>query len=413
MTETADIVIVGAGIIGLCTALQISKRSSAKIVVLDKGSGFGEGSTGASSAVCRTKYSLDSTVMLARDGIAAYRNWPEFLGVSNPLARLHQTGVLWLGNGDFSAIERDAARLKFLDVAVATVDDAELAELYPSLNPCSLAPDLVHGEPHDCGGGGGGIHLIETEGGYVDPMDALQDLLNVVRARGIDVRFGASVSGVDMQSDAVTGIRWSGGQIAASILVNAAGPWCNALNGFTGLESPWPLRPTRIQIVHIDCPDSVIGPLPTCADPLGGIYFRPQNRGQQIVVGSVLEEDERQLVDPDDFDKGVDADFIATKLHALQHRVRGLEQIRGVSGYSGLYTINDVDVHPVVGATPITGYFVANGCSGHGFKLAPAIGSLVAQAITGLRISGDTEVDVSALAFDRTPIEIATRSVLA
>lgn len=411
MTETADIVIVGAGIIGLCTALQIAKRSSAKIVVLDKGSGFGEGSTGASSAVCRTKYSLDRTVMLARDGIAAYRHWPEFLGLNDPLAHLHQTGVLWLGNGDSAEIEREAARLKSLGVAVTTVDDAGLAELYPSVNPCSLAPDLVRGDPHDCGSGG--IHLIETQGGYVDPMDALQDLLGVVRARGVEVRFGATVTGIDIQSGKVSGIRWSRGQIASPVLVNAAGPWCNALNSFVGLANPWPLRPTRIQVIHIDCPDTVIGPLPTCADPLGGIYFRPQNRGQQIVVGSVLEEDERELVDPDDFDKGVDNDFVATKLHALQHRVRGLEQLRGVSGYSGLYTINDIDVHPVVGATPIGGYFVANGCSGHGFKLAPALGSLVAQAITGQRISGDTEVDGTALAFDRAPIEIATRSVLA
>lgn len=411
MTETADIVIAGAGIIGLCAALQIAKRSRAKIIVLEKGIGPGEGSTGASSAVCRTKYSIDRTVILARDGIAAYRHWPDFLELADPFAQLHQTGVLWLGNGDSRETMPEAARLASLGVAVATMDDAELADLYPSINPCALAPDLVHGNPHDCTAGG--IHLVETEGGYVDPVDALQDLLRAVRARGVEVRFNAGVTGVDMQSGIVAGVHWSGGVIAAPVLVNAAGPWCDVLNRFVGLECRWPLRPTRIQIVHTDRPDSVVGPLPTCADPLGGIYFRPQNRGQQIVVGSVLEEDERERVDPDNFDRGVDDDFAAIKLHALQHRIRGLETLRGVSGYSGLYTINDTDVHPVVGATPIGGYFVANGCSGHGFKLAPAIGSLLAQAIIGQRITGDTEVDASALAYDRAPIEIASRSVLA
>lgn len=411
MTETADIIIAGAGIIGLCTALQIAKRSPAKVIVLEKGIGIGEGSTGASSAVCRTKYSLDSTVILARDGIAAYRHWPEFLELSDPYACLHQTGVLWLGNGESEAMAREAERLQSLGVAVATMDDAGLAELYPSVNPCALAPDLVEGNPHACTTGG--LHLVETEGGYVDPMDALQDVRRAVRARGVDVRFGAEVTGVDMQSGVVAGVHWSGGHIAAPILVNAAGPWCNAMNDLVGLKCSWPLRPTRIQIVHIDRPDSVLGPLPTCADPLGGIYFRPQNRSQQIVIGSVLEEDEREFVDPDNFDRGVDNIFAATKLHALQHRLRGLGQLRGVTGYSGLYTINDIDVHPIVGATPVGGYFVANGCSGHGFKLAPAIGSLLAQAITGDRISCDTEVDINTLAYDRTPIEIATRSVLA
>jgi sarcosine oxidase, subunit beta len=412
MIETADIVIAGAGVLGLCAALQIAKRSSAKIIVLEKGGGPGEGSTGSSSAVCRTKYSLDSTVILARDGIAAYRHWSEFVEFSDPVARYHQTGALWLGNGNTSAeTAKEAGRLESLGIAVETMDDVGLAERYPAINPCSLAPDLVNGEPHDCAAGG--VHLLETEAGYVDPMDALQDLLRAVRAQGVDVRFRAEVTGVEMRSGAVAGVRWSKGEIAAPILINAAGPWCNALNGFVGLECPWPLRPTRIQIVHIDRPDSVIGPLPSCADPLGGIYFRPQNRGQQIVIGSVLEEDEREFVDPDEFDRGVDHDFAAIKLHALQHRLRGLDQLRGVSGYSGLYTINDVDVHPIVGATPIGGYFVANGCSGHGFKLAPAIGSLLAQAIIGQRIAGDTEVDASALGYDRAPIEIATRSVLA
>jgi sarcosine oxidase, subunit beta len=412
MNETADIVIAGAGVIGLCAALQIAKRSQAKIIVLEKGVGPGEGSTGASSAVCRTKYSLDRTVLLARDGIAAYRHWSDFVGLSDPFARYHQTGALWLGNGNTAAeTAKEAARLDALGIAVELMDDAGLAERYPAINPCSLAPDLLTGEPHDCAQGG--VHLLETEAGYVDPMDALQDLLRAVRAHGVDVRFRAEVAGVDMRSGAVAGVRWSQGEIAAPVLINAAGPWCNALNKFVGLECPWPLRPTRIQIVHIDRPDSVIGPLPSCADPRGGIYFRPQNRGQQIVVGSVLEEDERELVDPDAFDRGVDDDFAAVKLHALQHRIRGLDHLRGVSGYSGLYTINDIDVHPIVGVTPVGGYFVANGCSGHGFKLAPAIGSLLAQTIIGQRITGDTEVDASALAYDRAAIRIATRSVLA
>jgi glycine/D-amino acid oxidase-like deaminating enzyme len=82
-----DITIVGAGIIGLSIAFQLARRSNLKILVLEKGAAVGEGSTGASSAVCRTRYSIDDMLHLARDGIAAYQDWQTFTGLSNPRAR--------------------------------------------------------------------------------------------------------------------------------------------------------------------------------------------------------------------------------------------------------------------------------------------------------------------------------------
>jgi glycine/D-amino acid oxidase-like deaminating enzyme len=126
-----------------------------------------------------------------------------------------------------------------------------------------------------------------------------------------------------------------------------------------------------------------------------------------------MPEDEREIVDPDEFDRSADDDFIRSKLHALQHRLPSVTELKGVRGYSGLYTMNLADVHPLVGETSVSGFYVANGCSGHGFKLAPAIGSLVAQSVTGERISGDTDVDGTFLSFNREPISLAQQSVLA
>jgi glycine/D-amino acid oxidase-like deaminating enzyme len=158
----------------------------------------------------------------------------------------------------------------------------------------------------------------------------------------------------------------------------------------------------------------VPGPIPVTCDPIGGIYFRTQNRGQQIVVGSILEEDEKEFVaDPDSFSTYAEDDFIRAKLYALEHRLRGLTDLGRPRGYSGLYTINRQDFHPIVGPTPVQGFLVANGCSGHGFKLAPAIGSLIAQMLAGKAESFDTSVDPSFLAFDRTPMELPALGVLA
>lgn len=411
MADTAEVVIAGAGIIGLFSALQLAKRGVGRIVVLEKGRSFGEGSTGASSAVCRTRYSTDKTVVLARDGIAVYRDWRNFLELPDPVARFHSTGVLWLGNGELDLYEAEAQRMRSLGVATELIDDAGLEERYPAINPCPIPPDFIDGEPHDCVDGG--QHMVESSGGHMDPMDTLQDLLGAVRERGVEVRFDAEITGIDRAGGRVSGVRTVKGDIHVPVVVNAAGPWCDRINAMAGLDSPWPLRPTRIQIVHLDRPASVKGTLPACADPFAGFYFRTQNRGQQIIVGSVLEEEEREIVDPDDFNRSVDDDFARVKIYGLQHRLRGLDQIRGVAGYSGLYTINRADVHPVVGATPVQGFFVANGFSGHGFKLAPSIGAMVARSIAGGHLEGETQVDSDFLAFDRTPIAIKSLSVLA
>jgi glycine/D-amino acid oxidase-like deaminating enzyme len=298
-------------------------------------------------------------------------------------------------------------------VRAECLDDAALSDCFPALNPCPLSPDFETGEPHRCLAGIS--HLIEADAGYMDPMDALTDLIAAARATGVTVRFRALVTAIKQEGGAVTGVQiGSNEHIDAPVLVSAAGPWCSTMFALAGLDCPWPLVPTRIQIVHIARPATVEGAIPVCVDPGGGIYFRTQNRGQQILVGSVLEVDEREAVeDADSFARYADDAFIDMKLHALQHRLRGLADFRQVRGYSGLYTMNRTDVHPVVGPTALSGFYVANGCSGHGFKLAPAIGALIARHIAGPATDFDTEVDPRILAFDRAPIRIKSRSVLA
>jgi len=409
--QSTDIVVVGAGIIGLSVAYQLALRTSERILVLEKGAGLGEGSTGASSAVCRFRYSRDEMVELAKDGIRAYQNWSDFLELTAPVARFHQTGVIWMGGGLGTSDE--VARLQRLGVAATLLDDADVQANFPALSSCTIPPDLLTGEPHDCRSGEG--YIFESEGGYVEPTDALQDLLTAARNKGVEVQFGARVTGIETTSGRVAGVTLADGTVhPCGLVVNASGPWCNQLLAGLDLAERWPLRPTRIQMAQFDMPKDLPGRIPVCADLAGGIYFRPQGERKHIILGSVLPEDERETVaDPDDFDRSAEDDFVRSKLHALQHRIPSIGPLRGVRGYSGLYTMNWADVHPIVGETPLGGFFVANGCSGHGFKLAPAIGSLVAQAIAGGKQAFDTGVQASFLSFDRKPIELAQQSVLA
>jgi glycine/D-amino acid oxidase-like deaminating enzyme len=350
---------------------------------------------------------------LARDGISAYRNWAAFTGLAQPRAEFREEGVLWLPGGDPDWSDREFLRLRQCGIGAMVLDDAQLRERFPALNPCVMRADVETAESHDCRGGG--RHLLETEGGYIDPVMAVQDLAEACRLTGVEVRFNAAVDKISVEGGRIVGVVLASGEtIAAPCLVNAAGPWCQRLNAAAGVHLPWELVPTRIQMLYLDRPVVIEGRIPVTLDMAGGIYFRTQNRGQQLVVGSVLESDEREAVeDPDQYDLQPTDLFLQEKLHFLHHRIPDLPYRGRIRGYCGLYTVNRDDVHPLVGRTPVEGFWVANGFSGHGFKLAPAIGSMLAQAISGSGGEFDTAIPIDFFATDRAPIELAARSVLA
>jgi len=408
-----DVVIAGAGIVGLSIAWQLARRSELRIAVFDKGAGVGEGSTGASSAICRFRYSLDEVVNLARDGIGAYRNWQAFTGLAEPRASFVNDGVLWMPGTDTAWADREHARMASLGISTEVLDDRDIEERFPGISTCVLAPDFETGEAHECRGGS--RNFFETDGGYIDPVSAAQDLVEACRQRGVDIRFRSQVTGIETISGAVSGISLDDGErISTPLFLNAAGPWCRDLNRAAGIELSWRLAPVRIQVLYRDRPEELPGHIPVTVDMQGGIYFRTQNRGQQLVISSVLEEDEKEVVeDADNFRTEADEDFELLKLHALHHRLPALPYRGKIMSYCGLYTVNREDVHPIVGPTELDGFWVANGFSGHGFKLAPAIGSMMAQAITGKSGDFDTTVPLSFLAVDRAPIELESMSVLA
>jgi sarcosine oxidase subunit beta len=414
MTErTFDVVIVGAGIIGLSIAWELACRSDLKIAVLEKSAGLGEGSSGASSAICRYRYSMDEMLQLASDGIGAYRNWQAYTRLSHPRAEFQNDGVLWMPGSNTAWADVEHARLKNYGIPSVVLDDDDLTERFPALSTCTIAPDTKTGKPHECHGGG--RHLLELDGGYMDPSGAMQDLDEACRAKGVDVFFKSEVTSIQQRGGRISGVRLSNGHsIATSLLVNAAGPWCQRLYEAAGLELRWDLRPTRIQVLYRDYPLDFLGDIPVTVDVEGGIYFRKNNRGQQLIISSVLEKDELESVaNPDEFDRYADEDFRLIKFHVLDHRLPGLPQRGKVQSYCGLYTINRDDVHPIVGPTEAEGFWVANGFSGHGFKLAPAIGSMVAKAITGDTLETDTKIPISFFSVDREPIELESMSVLA
>jgi glycine/D-amino acid oxidase-like deaminating enzyme len=408
----ADVVIIGGGIIGMSVAYQIARRSTLSVVVLEKGVGLGEGSTGSSSAITRQRYTMAESVRIARDGNAVWRHWSDYTGLTDPVGRLHDIGVLWMIDDDPAAVRADEARLGAEGVDAVAITTAGLRNLFPGVSPCMVPFDLTGEIEHKCRDGE--LFLLERDTGFFDATGALVDVAAAAQAVGVDVRLRSEVVDVLRSGDRATGVKLAdGSEISAGHVINAAGPWCNHINALVGLEIPWSLVPTRVQVGYRSLPSSVPGPIPVIGDGPGGIYFRPEAGGGQIIYGSVLEEDEMEQADPDNFRDTADRSFIDTKVYALHHRLPDLPYTGRPDGMAGLYTVNRQDVLPVVGPTAIDGYAVVNGFSGHGFKESQMIGSMMAQWVTGERASFDTDVPMSFFSIDRDPIDIEDHSVLA
>ncbi|MGI9665819.1 MAG: NAD(P)/FAD-dependent oxidoreductase [Acidimicrobiia bacterium] len=410
--ETTDVLIVGGGIMGMSVAHQIARRSSLSVIVLEKGSGLGEGSTGGSSAITRQRYSTLDSIRVARDGNTIFRNWREYVQLDAPVGKNHDIGVLWMMDSEAEAVDADRDRMVAEGIDAVSIDAAESKRLFPGLSMCMTPFDLSGEIDHVCEDGD--RFLLERDAGFFDATGALLDVRDAAVARGIDVRMQTEVVDVRTDGDRVVGVTLADGStIDAGVVVNAAGPWCNRVSEMAGLETKWTLDPTRIQVIYRDLPASVPGPIPVVGDAAGGIYFRPEASGGQIIVGSILEEDEQEIADPDNYNMAADRSWIDLKIHALHHRIPSLPYSGVPGGMASLYTINRQDVMPILGPTAIEGFAVMNGFSGHGFKESQVVAGMMAKWITGEAAPFDTSVPMDYLSASRDPVEIEDHTVLA
>lgn len=279
--------------------------------------------------------------------------------------------------------------------------------------------------------------LLEHGCGHMDASACLRDMLAACEREGVDVRFGQRVLAIEESGGRVEGVRYAangGGRgdggtapraLAAGAVVNCSGPWFEQLNARVGVATSTRMLPTRIQVGHKPLPDDKdLLNLPFVADCWGGsgIYFMPRRQSKQLVFGSIDHKFESEIVDPDDFNDALDPDVRDEYLDRLFHRLPTLPRTaRDVSGFSSMYTVNQEDVHPVVGpSAEFENLILCNGFSGHGFKLAPAVGSLVAQQLersdpqlpAGAEQDGawKTSIPLDFLAADREPLSLEVKT---
>lgn len=361
MAETAEVVIIGGGIMGVNIALSLTRHGITDVVLLEKRH-LAAGSSGKSGAILREHYSRETTIRMARGSRQFYGEIRDRFGRDVGFA---SPGMLFLANESArESLERNVELQQSLGVETELVQAPGLRDLEP------------RGQFED-----DALGAWEPEAAYVNPVRTVHVLADAARERGVDVRTGTGVSKICAGGGSVEGVETrTGARVEAGVVINAAGPWAHSL--LEDLHLDYPLQAIRPEQAYFEPPGDFGEPTAIYADLRTGVYWKPEPAGWTR-VGSLSYEDDDVVPDPDDYDESVSQSFLHFARQALGERMPAFHRAVSWGGCGALYTITP-DAHPLVGPVPeVEGLFLVSGFSGHGFKLAPAIGAGVAALVTG------------------------------
>ena len=356
MSETAfDVGIVGAGVHGASAAYHLASRG-VKVVIVERGTPA-SGPTGRSSAICRAYYTNPFLAAVARDSILMFERFEELTGVD---AGFRRTGLVFLHPPEDEAEVRGSVdRLNAIGIATELLDVDGLASRLPGFDLDGI-----------------GVGAFERDAGYADPHATTDGLFRRALELGAEARLGAVVTRIEPDSTAGgTLVTETGDRLSSGRILIAAGPWTRPLALQAGADLP--LTVERHVVVTFRWGEAA--PAPAHGDLIGGYYFRPEG-DELFLMGPVLPEPQ---VDPDDFAQAVAPHEVERLAAAVTRRVPRLERAEVHGGWASLYDVSP-DWQPVIGEIA-PGIFVDAGTSGHGFKLAPALGGHLADLVTGER----------------------------
>jgi sarcosine oxidase subunit beta len=364
MTTTADVVIIGAGITGTSAAFQLAQRGLS--VALIEKRFIASGATGKSSAIIRQHYSNQVTARMALYSLRVFQNFADAVGGN---AGFITTGfVVLVDMKDRVGLAENVAMQQGIGVNTRVVSSDELRELEPGI---AQARDAVG--------------AYEPEGGYADPASTATSFAQAAQRHGAVAYLDTSVLNVMMDGGRVTGIQTSQGEIHAPAVVNCANAWAPAIGRMVGVNLP--IEASRHQVATFQRPLTHAQPHLTAADFVNQTYYRPEG-ALLTLVGSIEASEAEQKSDPDHYNESVDYEFVEDAAQRIRNRFTYMDHALSKGGWSGIYDVTP-DWHPIIDEIPSgSGFFVAAGFSGHGFKLGPAVGVMIADMV--MRASSPT-----------------------
>lgn len=372
MSETADVVIVGAGIIGGSVAFHLLERDPAlRIVVLEKEVEPGTGATSKATGGVRFQFSTEANVRLTQLSYRYFTHAEEILGSPVDFTR---HGYLFVTT-DPATLEQcrgNVALQRGLGVASELLTPAQIQTHLASL----VTRDLLGG-------------TFCADDGSADPYSMLQAFLARARGRGLRLLTEHPVTGLVRSGERVTGVRTPRGEWSAPIVVDCAGPYADQIGAMAGVSIP--SRPYRRQVMVTE-PLPILPPVfPLIVDLDTGFYVHRQ--GQSAVLMGGTDKDIKPGLDTE-----VDWEAFGAVFRAAAVRVPPLAEARVMRAYAGVRDLTP-DYHGILGpAVQAPGLHVACGFSGHGFMHAPAIGILMTEILLDGRAGS---MDIAPLSLDR------------
>ncbi|MEZ5450724.1 MAG: FAD-dependent oxidoreductase [Thiolinea sp.] len=414
MTQHYDAIIIGAGIIGAATALELA-RQGWKTLNLDRLPAAGYGSTSNSCAIIRTYYStLDGTAM-AYEGYHYWRDWADYLGTPDEagLARFVECGTLVMKVAHNGYLQK---AMELSDQLGIPYQELTAQQLHQHIPDCDLRLYAPAKRPDDPGFGeptGGEIRggVLWPHGGYVnDPQLATHNLQRAAEAAGGQFRFNAEVTAIRTAQGRVAGVTLADGtQLDAPVVVNVAGPHSAKINQLAGQDGNINIRTRalRHEVPHVPAPDSydyaAIGTVTSDSDI--ATYTRPASGGLMLIGSEDPECDEQHWVDPDDYDRNLSEQSRIQVMRVAQ-RNPALGIPGRIGGVVDLYDVSD-DWIPIYDQTDLPGFYLAIGTSGNQFKNAPVAGRMMAALITACENGHDHDRDPVSYTFEYLQREVS------
>ena len=368
MEKTADIVIIGGGIIGISIAYYLGKIG-AKNVVLFEQDLIGEGSTGRCAGGIRRQWSTDVNMRFALRAFEIYQNFEEEFG-SSPEFR--QIGYLFLATSpeELETFRRNIELQNHYGVPSKLLTHGEVRKEWPFLHTEDVA--------------GGAFCATD---GYAGPHEVTQAIAKGARRFGVSIYQKSEVISVEVKKGRVVSVSTKDTRVECPMVVNAAGPYAAKVGKLAGVEVP--VKPIRRQLFVTDPFHKLPPSIPLTIDHQQNFYFRREG----ICVLLTGPQDKEPS-----FNLATDFDAMVETAEKATHRVPVFEETKIARGWAGLYEISP-DNHAILGKVPeAEGFILAAGFSGHGFQHGPAAGMAIAELIW----NGKSEsIDITPLALSR------------
>jgi len=373
MSESADVVIIGGGIVGSSIAWHLAEDGCRNVIVLERETQQGKGSTGKSMGGVRAQFATPVNIRMSLYSIPFFQSFEEWMDLPSGY---RANGYLFVANSErqMDYLRANMARQIALGLKnVQLLDAADLTRMVPQLR----ADDIAGGS------------FCATDG-FVDPYSVMKGFMLRASDKGVRLWRGVEATGIDADSTGVTGVRTTQGNIAARVVVNAAGAWAAQIAKLAGIDLP--VTPLRRMLVPTEPFDKISLESPMVIDMATGFHFRPEGLGLLLAWN-----------DPEEtpgFKTNFDPAFIEKILTRAVSRVPCLEEVEvnPRRAWAGLYEMTP-DHHCIIGVAPgVPGFYLANGFSGHGVMHSPATGRITADLI----LKGTSEVvDTKAIGLER------------